>query len=106
MPKILKLQKVGDGIGVILDVSFLIENSSVQILDTLELLRLQQVHEERGAQRERERLNAEERTREVHAELEFKLGRAHEMLEDCSDTLSTLAYDVHSFLDKEHAKHE
>ncbi len=101
MPKILKLQKVGDGIGVVLDVSFLIENSSVQILDTLELLRLQQVHEERGAQRERERLNAEERTREVHAELELKLGVAHTMLASCRDTSDDLASDLYNFLDKE-----
>ena len=106
MPKILKLQRVGDGIGIILDVSFLVENSSVQVLDTLELLRLQQEHQKIGAQQERERLNAEERMQEVHAELDLKLKTAYEVLADCLDTSDDLATDLRGFLDKEDPEHE
>ena len=101
MPRILKLQKVGDGIGVILDVSFLIENSSVRVLDTLELLRLQQEHQKIGAKEERERLNTEERERETHTELVKKLNIAHGLLARHMDQLRKAEWEIGQLLDNE-----
>jgi hypothetical protein len=106
MPKILKLQRIGDGIGVILDVSFLSENGAVRLLDGLELLCLRQEHEKVGAQQERERLDDEGRAREVHAELNRRLRDAHDLLADCLDACDDLARDLRSFLDKEDPERE
>lgn len=101
MPRILELQKVGDGIGVILDVSFLAENRSIQVLDEFDILRLRRESEETGAQDERGRLNTEEREREVHTELVNKLSAVHRLLAKHRDQLENIAWEIGQLLDTE-----
>jgi hypothetical protein len=100
MPKILKLQKVGDGIGIVLDVDFLVENQSIQVLDDFEILRLRRESEEAGAQDERERLNAEERQKEMHSEIVKELRAARQFLATHRHELDLAAGDIDEFLSK------
>jgi hypothetical protein len=98
MPKIVKLQMIGDEVGIILPVSFFHEGQSVQILDGFELLALQRKYEEAGAADERARLNVEERQQEVHRELVAELSTACDLLRDLTDPHAATNVKVRKFL--------